>query len=550
MWWIALHLPQLSFESWLAALPADLRAQPAAVMDAHSVQACNAAAQQLGVQPGCKRATALALAPQLQLGRADAARDRQVITSVAHVALAFTPAVTFALDAGDGSVGSRRAAPHTVLLQAQASLRYFGGPAALLQRLRAALSFINCTIQIASAPTAHGAALLSRMAINSGAALSGGELSGDVLCSGERHCADLRSLEHAIAAAPLWLLGIERAQSEALDGMGLHTIGQLQRMPRSGWVRRFGNQVLDALDRALGQQPDPTAAWVTLPAVFEARLELLARADTTAQVLHGAQLLIEPLLAWVRAQQAQLQRFTLFMHHELRHRADSGTPPFSELAIALARPSCDAAHVLVLLRERLGQMTLASPVLELRLHCAEVAHSAPPNTELFASARAEREGLVCLIERLQSRLGAEQIQRLALAADHRPEHGVVSQAVAAGEIAPTATRRRPVVATAAALCALKRSTAYALSASRPAWLLQPPQRLLERQSRPVLDGQPLQLLCGPERVESGWWDALLAERDYFVAQTRDGALVWIYRARLPLSVADDAQGWFLHGRFA
>ena len=27
------------------------------------------------------------------------------------------------------------------------------------------------------------------------------------------------------------------------------------------------------------------------------------------------------------------------------------------------------------------------------------------------------------------------------------------------------------------------------------------------------------------------------------------ALVWLYRARLPLSVAEDAQGWFVHGRF-
>jgi hypothetical protein len=25
--------------------------------------------------------------------------------------------------------------------------------------------------------------------------------------------------------------------------------------------------------------------------------------------------------------------------------------------------------------------------------------------------------------------------------------------------------------------------------------------------------------------------------------------VWLYRARLPLSVAEDAQGWFVHGRF-
>jgi protein ImuB len=52
-------------------------------------------------------------------------------------------------------------------------------------------------------------------------------------------------------------------------------------------------------------------------------------------------------------------------------------------------------------------------------------------------------------------------------------------------------------------------------------------------------------LCGPERIESGWWDEALAERDYFIAQADDGALVWIYRARLPSA----GGGWFLQGRF-
>jgi len=82
------------------------------------------------------------------------------------------------------------------------------------------------------------------------------------------------------------------------------------------------------------------------------------------------------------------------------------------------------------------------------------------------------------------------------------------------------------------------------------WLLAPPEPLPERESRPLLEGRPLQLLSGPERIESGWWDADLAERDYFIAQATDGALVWIYRARLPLSAQGQAQGWFLHGRFA
>ena len=82
---------------------------------------------------------------------------------------------------------------------------------------------------------------------------------------------------------------------------------------------------------------------------------------------------------------------------------------------------------------------------------------------------------------------------------------------------------------------------------RPVWLLPHPEPLPERQGGPWLDGAPLQLLSGPERIEAGWWDAALAERDYFIARTTDGALVWIYRGRLPMM--EPTQGWFMQGRF-
>ena len=88
------------------------------------------------------------------------------------------------------------------------------------------------------------------------------------------------------------------------------------------------------------------------------------------------------------------------------------------------------------------------------------------------------------------------------------------------------------------------------SRSRPAWLLSEAQALPERRSQPVLDGQALQLVSGPERIESGWWDSGVAERDYFIAQTPQGALVWIYRTRLPWTgEAQSPGGWFLQGRF-
>ena len=89
--------------------------------------------------------------------------------------------------------------------------------------------------------------------------------------------------------------------------------------------------------------------------------------------------------------------------------------------------------------------------------------------------------------------------------------------------------------------------------ARPVWL-QAAEPLPERAARPLLDGRPLQLLAGPERIEAGWWDAGLAGRDYFIAATAEGALVWIFRERLPLSRSageeeEGTSGWFLQGRF-
>jgi protein ImuB len=193
-----------------------------------------------------------------------------------------------------------------------------------------------------------------------------------------------------------------------------------------------------------------------------------------------------------------------------------------------------------LLREHLSRLQLPAPTLELRLHCADWVASAPPNESLFPTPRSESEGLVHLIERLQARLGPGQVRRLVAAADHRPE---------------CASRSLPAqAALGRAEAAIGRGALHgAPTAPRPVWLLNPPQALREHRHRPWLDGQPLQLLCGPERIETGWWDGLPAERDYFIARQGSGALVWVYRlrhARIPEGVAGEAApGWFLQGRF-
>ena len=520
MLWLALHLPLLSLESFCATLTPEQRERPAVLLTEHRVSHVNAAAAERGIRPGMKRATAMALAGDLLVAESNVARDAAALQAVAHAALAYTPAVTLHDE-------------QTVLLDVHASLRLFHGLPALWQRLLASAAPLGHRVHSAAAPTALGAALLARWQPGSD------PVAATAPATPGPHATTLRALQDRLDNAPVWLLGPGRAHCDALQGMGLQTLSDLRQLPRTGLARRFGEDLMGELDRALGLQPDPRV-WALLPAVFESRLELYARAETTDQVLAGAAVLLARLVAWAQARQVRVAIFTLAMQHEDHRHA---VVPATELRIELAEPALDAGHLQLLLRERLGRVELVAPTLELRLHCHHTVAAPAPNGELFPTHSSQAEGLTRLLERLRARLGDAQVQRLEAVADHRPE--CASRSVPAhGAIG------RPTLGLSGSLGALGTSpkAVSTLPLHRPAWLLPEPLPLAARGALPLLQGRPLQLLSGPERIESGWWDSQSVARDYFIAQTDDGSLVWVYRARVPGPAGDI--DWHLQGRFA
>ncbi len=512
MLWLALHLPLLSLETFCATLAAVEGDQPpVALIDDHHVHSVNAAAAERGVRAGLKRATALALAGDLQLADRCARRDAAALQAVAHAALVFTPAVT-------------QHNEQTVLLEVHASLRLFGGLQQLRKQLAAALAPLNHRVQMAAAPTALGAALLAEWFPDKLLAQRGEDpVEGP-------HATQLRALQQLLGQAPVWMLGPGREHWEALQGMGLKTLSDLRQLPRSGVARRFGEPLLDKLDQAFGDQPDPRV-WVELPPVFASRLELFGRAETTDQVQHGADVLLARLVAWAQARQARVRSFTLHMLHERQRQ--TLLPP-TELVVEMAEPALDIAHLQMLLRERLGRIELAAPTLELQLSCSQTVAAPAPNGELFPTRASVAQGLLRLLERLRARLGEEQVQRLVPVADHRPERASI--AVPWITPAPTGVQPSPPLADPD------------LPLHRPAWLLPEPLPLAERGAMPMLQGRPLQLLSGPERIESGWWDGGLIARDYYIAAAEDGSLVWVFHSRL--GPVPGEVNWYLQGRFA
>jgi protein ImuB len=184
------------------------------------------------------------------------------------------------------------------------------------------------------------------------------------------------------------------------------------------------------------------------------------------------------------------------------HRADS-----SNLTLGLAAPARDAAQFLLLARERLHELTLPSPVRALSLEALEFTAASVVQADFFGSDQEQLQQLQLLLERLQARLGAQQVQGLRLQSDYRPEH------------AWQLTAPQQPAAAAAMHAAL-----------RPCTLLRQPRRI----------EPPARLLSGPERIESGWWDGEDAQRDYYVAHGADGARLWVFH--------DLTRGaWYLQG---
>jgi protein ImuB len=382
--------------------------------------------------------------------------------------------------------------PHGVLAEIEGSLRLFRGVAALLERIRAGTDQMGFTATLAIAPTARGAWWFA----NTGR---------------ESLILDRAALEAALAALPVAAACDGPRALGLLRNIGITTIGELRSLPREGAARRFGQALLDGLEQALGKAPEPRDFFVPPPR-FAAKLELPGEVTHAEGVLFAARRLLVQLEGLLTARRAGVRRFLLMLLHR-------EAPP-DVLEIGLASPGRETERFVQLLRERLAVHTLVEPVEAIRIEAKDFVPLHGHTVDLFGGPQSEREGWARLVERLRARLGGGAVHGLGLHPEHRPERAW--QLLAPGEQPPPGGGS---------------------TGARPLWLVEPPRRLKETRGVPH-DGGPLELLAGPERIESGWWDGGEIARDYFIARAPSAALLWVYRER------GTAGAWYLHGVFA
>ncbi|KWU52591.1 DNA polymerase Y family protein [Pseudomonas palleroniana] len=371
--------------------------------------------------------------------------------------------------------------PRALLFEIESSLGLFGPWPQFEARLRQELNELGFRHRIVAAPNPAAARVLANL-------YDGLAVTDD-------------ALSQALASLPIDRAGLDPQAAIALSRMGLRTLAQVQALPRHTLARRFEAGLLKHLDTLTGQRP-LALAFYQPPDQFEARIELNFDVQSHQALLFPLRRLTGDLSAFLCGRDSGVQRFDLHLEHAQQ--------PDSVIKVGLLSAEREPSMLFELARGRLEQVQVSAPVRGVRLLAQDLPVFVPQRQDLFDDRPQQTLPWEQLRERLRARLGDDAVQSLRFHADHRPE--CAWQAAAAKHPCQPLDNVR-----------------------RPGWLL----------AEPTLLAEPgVQILMGPERIESGWWDGADIRRDYYLIRTRAGQQGWAYRT------VGEPDGLWLQGWFA
>ena len=459
----------------------------------------------LGLEPGMPLADARARVPDLVDLPHDPEGETALMRRLADSCERFTPMV--AIDPPEGLV-----------LDIEGCAHLFGGEGRLAQEAADFIARRGMRVAHARADTPEAALALARF--NKG---------------------NERDETRAIRRLPLLALRAEPDVLLALRRAGFTSLGDLAELPAAPLAARFGNRLVDALDRLLGRTDSRIIPRRALPPIFAERrfAEPVARVETIMIVLGE---LLGTVGETLRERHEGGRRFAVRLF-----RSDGAV---RDLAVETGTPVRDAATVLRLIDERIEAL---SDPLDPGFGF-DMIRLAVPQTEALAAEQAGLIGgrsgtheLAALLDRLGARLGPQRFCRLLSQGSHVPER---------------AMQLIPVAGSDAGLWDQAQPGEPPL---RPLTLFDPPERIDVLAAVP--DGPPRQFRWrkavhrivaqeGPERIAPEWWRRPNGHdsnpgltRDYYRVEDEAGQRFWLFRHGL--YERETAQpAWYVHGLFA
>lgn len=400
--------------------------------------------------------------------------------------------------------------PESLLLDVTGCLHLFGGSQDLAMRLAEAFQDRGFRVRVAIAATI-GAAWAAAHFIAK-------HQSPMVVPSSQ--------LSTVLPPLPLEALRLTVNVLSILEELGLRTISQVQTLPRASIPSRFGPLLLKRLDQAFGDEPEFFVAQKPreLFAVhWEGEFPIKSR-----EVLHAvSQELIEDLLSRLTKRREGLRQLRCVLRDCSRRSY--------EFHIGFTVPTDHARHTFEMLCLQWECADLPDEMDSVHLEAVVTGSLQTAQRDLFGHEPGTDKDheVVTLLDRLSNRLGYQTVVRGRLRPEAQPELAVAYEPCTDPEMRTpidpeclkTKLSQRPT-----SLFTPEPIEALAIA---PDGLLQS-FRWNQQEHRVIRSWQ--------ERIETGWWRVVSANRDYFRIEVHTGHHFWIFR-RL------DQQDWFIHGTF-
>lgn len=482
--WFTLRQPQLKNLPFVLRTPSNGRM---------IITATNAVAASNGISEGMVLADARAIIPELEVQDDIPDLSEKLLQRLAEWCIRFTPVV--AIDPPSG-----------LLLDVTGCSHLWGGDEPYLVDILKKLGGRGYDVSIAMADTI-------------GIAWGAARFGKDKIISSDQSIDSLMNL-------PPEALRLEPGTTERLHKLGLHQIKHFFKMPRISLRRRFGEQFLIQLDRALGQEIETIEPVLPIEP-YQERLPCLEPIVTATGIEIALRQLLETLCLRLQQEQKGL-RSAIFKCYRVDgkiERVDIGTN----------RPSYSVNHLFKLFAIKTSTIEPDLGIELFVLEAPKVEDHFPKQEKMWESAGGlEDIRLAELLDRLANKVGALTMHRYLPDEHYWPERSYKS----------TTSLEE------------KSSTTWRTDKLRPLQVLKTPEQV--EVTAPIPDYPPMLFIHhgkihqiikadGPERIEQEWWLQQGEHRDYYRVEDQDGHRYWLFR----LGHYDDKNDrWFLHGFFA
>ena len=424
----------------------------------------------------------------------------------------------------------------------------YGGIRPLLADLARRLRKAGLTVRLGVAPTCGAAWALARYGRSARYVLAGPKSK-----AGSEKDASRKAIGAALAGLPLAALRIDDALCITMRTAGLRVIGDIINMPRAPLAARFGPQLIERLDAALGYVNESFAPIAPPRPLLTVQnfAEPVAAPDDIKAVIRR---LTNDICLLLQSEGMAARRLRLGWK-----LLDGGV---GVKDVHLSRPNRDNAAFHRLLADVSENI---NPEFGLEMAWME-AHGCSPQAPVaigFHDGISPSESHADLVDRLVARLGYGAVLHMKSHASWQPE---MAQYMALPDVEPQGFEIQGFepqgFETRGGFEAEGGATNYLHSEMvppRPIRLLAHPEPLSVIALLP--DHPPAQFVwqkrihkvsraSGPERIAPQWWVATKGTktRDYFRLQDDQGARFWVYREGL-VERGEDTK-WFLHGFFA